>query len=198
MKIKSLLLHTCCAPCFSYVYELLKSSNNIISYFYNPNIAPKSEYLKRLEELNRFSNKWDYELFIGEYDIKKWTASVKPYRFSGERSERCWKCYRIRLEETFNFARINGIQKVGTVLSISPYKDTRFINSIGKELEQKYGIEFLEANFKKEDGYKKSVNLSKRHGLYRQDYCGCIYSRMERDRNSLWYKKYLTQAKGSP
>lgn len=131
-----------------------------------------------------------FELSIGEYDVTKWTSFVKQYRFDGERSERCWRCYEYRLENTFNFAKKNMIGIVGTALSISPHKDAGKINSIGKKLEHKYGIEFLEADFKKKDGYKKSVELSKKYDFYRQDFCGCIYSKMEREKRSLWHKEY--------
>ena len=185
----SILIHTCCAPCFGKVFEELLPSCNVISFFYNPNIAPEFEYNKRLEELRRFSKVKDFEINIGEYDNKRWTTSIRGYRFLGERSERCWECYRIRLEGTFRFAQKKQISMVGTVLSISPHKDADVINSIGKELAQKYGIEFFEANFKKGSGYKKAMEISKKYGFYRQNYCGCIYSKMERGKNSLWYQK---------
>ena len=177
---ENILLHTCCAPCIGYVFELLKSSYRVIPYFYNPNIAPESEYIRRLNEIKRFSEIKGFEFYAGNYDIKEWTSSVKRFRFAGERSERCLECCRFRLEGVFNFAKEKGISRIGSTLSISPHKDAGMINKIGIEMEQKYGIQFLEADFKKKDGFKKSIALSKEHGFYRQDYCGCIYSKIER------------------
>ncbi|MCP4133311.1 MAG: epoxyqueuosine reductase QueH [bacterium] len=184
--MKSLLLHTCCAPCMSYVYELLKAEYRVTAYFYNPNIAPAGEYTKRLSELKRFASLKDFLLLYGEYDIRDWAARVKEYRSCGERSPRCFECYRFRLEKSFKKARDCKADIVATVLSISPHKDAAMLNTIGKELEQEYGIEFLEADFKKKDGFKKSAALSKEYGFYRQDYCGCVYSRLERDKSFTW------------
>ncbi len=172
----NILLHTCCAPCTGYVYELLNASYNVTAYFYNPNISPRAEYDKRLNELKKFSELIDFKLHVGDYDIKRWTSLVKKYRFSGERSERCWLCYRIRLESSFKKAKDLEIGLITTSLSISPHKDPIMINKIGSELAAIYGIEFLEADFKKKDGYKKSVEISKKFGFYRQSYCGCVYS----------------------
>lgn len=183
MSETSLLLHTCCAPCSCYVYELLYNSYNIVPFYYNPNISPQSEYLRRCKELEVFFSIKGLILQKGVYDINNWITDIKQYRFEGERSERCWKCYRIRLEGSFEFARKNNIEMVTSTLSISPHKDAIMINKIGKELEQKYQVEFLVANFKKRDGYRKSVELSKVYGFYRQDYCGCVYSKKEKYRN---------------
>jgi len=186
---KKLLLHTCCAPCFSHVYEVLKDSYNVTSYFYNPNISPRDEYEKRLSELKRYAEEIGFQLIVGSYDIRDWTQRVKPFRFMGERSERCWNCYHFRLEKTFIHAVDEGYDIVATSLSISPHKDAYRINKSGNELEKKYGIPFLTADFKKKDGFKKSVELSKKHGFYRQNYCGCIYSKMERETASVYYTK---------
>ena len=120
---------------------------------------------------------------------------VKAYRFSGEKSERCRICYEIRLRKSFEFAIANNIGIVTTTLSISPHKDAGVINAIGKKLCSEFGIEFFEADFKKNDGFKKSLQLSKAYGFYRQNYCGCIYSKLERDKSSLWYKKYFKKEK---
>jgi epoxyqueuosine reductase len=185
---KKLLLNTCCAPCFSYVYELLKGSYNVTSFYYNPNIAPVSEYKKRLNELLNFAQNKKLKLIEGEYDSKNWTTAVKPFRFKGERSFRCRECYRYRLERSFIYAKDKRYDIVCTTLSVSPYKDSRILNNIGKELEQRYNIEYLESDFKKNDGYKKSIELSNVYGFYRQNYCGCIYSKMERDKGSIWYR----------
>ena len=179
----------------AYVYELLKDDYNVVSCFYNPNITPMNEYNKRLHELQQFTEESGIELITGSYDTHSWTKKVKPYRFLGERSQRCWICYRIRLDKTFCCAHDKGIDLVATTLSISPHKSAERINSIGKELEKKFGIEFLIADFKKNDGFRKSVELSNKYSFYRQNYCGCIYSKMEREKNSLWYKKFSDNVK---
>lgn len=186
---RKILLHTCCAPCISHVYELLKESFEPVAFYFNPNIAPEDEYLKRFHELQVYSEKRGFPLIEGEYRLREWVRAVRDYRFYGERSPRCWICYRIRLEETFKKAEALGIDIVATVLSISPHKDAVMINRIGRELAGKYGIEFFEADFKKNNGFKKSVELSKANDFYRQEYCGCIYSKMERDRTSRWSRK---------
>lgn len=191
MNKPKLLLHTCCAPCLGYVYELLRPSYDITVFFYNPNIAPLSEYHKRLAELEKFCLANGYSFSAGDYNAKRWTGIVKNMRFLGERSERCRQCYQIRFEETFRFAMDNKFDAAASTLSISPHKDADMINSTGRKLSETYNIEFLEADFKKDNGFKKSVDISKAHGFYRQNYCGCIYSKMERNKNSQWYKKYV-------
>jgi predicted adenine nucleotide alpha hydrolase (AANH) superfamily ATPase len=168
----------------SYVHGLLEDSHQIIAFYYNPNIAPQSEYDKRLTELKRFSEMKEFPLFIGSFDAGEWTERVKRYRFCGEKSERCWECYRMRLEEAFKKAGELGVDAVTTSLSVSPHKDAAVINHIGKELEKFSGIEFLDADFKKGNGYKKSVELSRMYGFYRQNYCGCIYSKIERQKRN--------------
>jgi predicted adenine nucleotide alpha hydrolase (AANH) superfamily ATPase len=173
---KTLLLHTCCAPCMSYVFELVRQEYEVLSFFYNPNISPRSEYDRRLGELRRFSESAPFQLLEGAYDARDWTAAVKPYRFLGEKSERCEVCIRYRLRESFIRARETGIGAVATVLSVSPHKDAAAINRAGRELSQEFSIAFIEADYKKKDGFKKTVELSRQYGFYRQDYCGCVYS----------------------
>ena len=197
MKQKRILLHTCCAPCSSYVYELLKDDYKITPYFFNPNIAPREEFTQRLEEMRYFSAMKGMPLIVGEYDLPGWTARVRPHRFEGEKSERCFECYRFRLEGTYEQAAALDMDQVGTVLSISPHKNAEMINAIGTDLGQRYGIPFLEANFKKQEGFKKSSDLSRYYGFYRQDYCGCVYSRMERDRNSEWSQRVMAHREES-
>ncbi len=119
----------------------------------------------------------------GEYDISRWTDLIKQFRFFGERSIRCWKCYEFRLEEAFKVAKRRNIDIVTTTLTISPHKDAEKINSIGRQLSQKYEIEFMEADFKKKDGFKKTSKLSSEYGFYKQDYCGCVYSKLEKKKN---------------
>jgi len=157
--------------------------------FYNPNIAPHDEYLRRLDELKRYCSEKDQNLIVGGYDNEKWSAGIEPYKMLGERSERCRVCFRIRLDETFARARELGIGSVTTTLSVSPHKDAEMINSVGLELSSIYGIDFIRSDFKMNDGYKKSVEISKEYGFYRQGYCGCIYSRTERENKSGQGKK---------
>ncbi|MBN1496202.1 MAG: epoxyqueuosine reductase QueH [Spirochaetes bacterium] len=189
MENRSLLIHTCCAPCVSHVYELFANTHYVSVFYYNPNIWPRPEYDRRLAELVRYAVYRGFALFVGDYDNRGWTGRTKKYRYLGERSERCWECYRYRLEGSFKKAREMGITSVTTSLSISPHKDAAMINRIGKELEEKYGIRFLEGDYKKNDGYRKSVELSRIHGFYRQNYCGCIYSKMEREGDPAWKRR---------
>lgn len=186
MEKKKLLLHTCCAPCTGHVYEVLSAEYCVTAFFFNPNISPRTEYNKRLDELKKYALTRNFPLEEGPYDIRGWTARVRPLRFHGERSVRCRECFRFRLGETFKKAEQLRMEAVATSLSISPHKDAAVINALGRELQDQYGIEFHAADFKKQDGYKKSVEISRLHGFYRQDYCGCIYSKMERDRESAW------------
>ncbi|MBP7737418.1 MAG: epoxyqueuosine reductase QueH [Spirochaetes bacterium] len=179
MKNTSLLVHTCCAPCVSYVHELFAESRDVTVFYYNPNIAPRSEYDRRLSELERFGRIKGFRLVEGDYNDREWTARVEPYSGLGERSRRCWECYRFRLEESFRKAREMKIAAVTTALSVSPHKDAAMINGIGKELEASFGIAFIEGDFKKNDGYRRSVELSRVYEFYRQNYCGCIYSKQE-------------------
>jgi len=187
--LKTLLLHTCCAPCICHVYEILSDEYDISAYYYNPNIAPEKEYTARLDELKRFADAKGFTVICGTFKNMEWTEKISELSLLGEKSERCWMCYRIRMEETFKMAVDLEFDVVATALSISPHKNASVINSIGRELEAKYDVEFLEADFKKKDGFKKSVMLSKKYAFYRQDYCGCIYSKMERDRDSEWSRK---------
>ncbi len=145
-------------------------------------------------ELDRYSALKGYPVLKGEYDVRSWTDRVKKFRLLGERSERCWECYRVRLEKTFIVAKEHDYSVVATTLSVSPHKNADKINALGTELGGKFRIEFLEADFKKNNGYLRSVELSKINGFYRQKYCGCIYSKMERDENSTWHKKFLKKA----
>lgn len=189
MYKKSTLLHSCCAPCLAYVYELLNDGYNIKVFYFNPNIYPTDEYNIRLEELKRFSEMKGFSLLIGVYNNEMWHDRIEPLKYLGEKSERCWECYSIRLEETFRKAMDLKVDNVATTLSISPLKDAVMINEIGKELERKYGIEFITADFKKKDGYKRSVELSNEYGFYRQNYCGCSYSKLEREKDPSWQKE---------
>lgn len=170
-----------------YIYESLKNIYSITAYFYNPNIAPKEEYNNRLLELKKFAKLKNFDVIEAKYDLSNWIKNIKPLRYYGEKSERCYLCYKIRLEETFKYAKSNNYDIVTTALTISPHKNAKKINKIGLELQEKYSVEFLVADFKKNDGFKNSVEYSRKHNFYRQDYCGCVYSKKERDKNSVWY-----------
>jgi len=169
-----------------YVYELLNDRFKVSAYYYNPNIMPVDEYNTRYNELAGFSSSGKFELLTTEPDRREWIRRVSPYRYCGEKSIRCHECYRVRLEHTFRVAEMEKYDIIATSLSISPHKDAEAINHIGSSLSSEYGIPFLEADFKKKDGFKKSVEMSRSYGFYRQDYCGCIYSMLEKDPQSQW------------
>ncbi|RMF89991.1 MAG: recombinase [Methanobacteriota archaeon] len=179
-----LLLHICCAPCSTEVIERLKGDYDVTGFFYNPNIHPRREYGFRLKELERFSKKAGFPFITGDYDLKRWFRLVRGLEKEPEGGRRCEVCFRMRLEETAREAAAAGFDVFTTTLTISPHKDAETINSIGRELEEEYGVRFLVADFKKKDGFKRSVEHSRRHGLRRQDYCGCVYSRLERRRQA--------------
>lgn len=174
--MKKLLLHVCCAPCASYVIKLLQADYDITAYFYNPNIYPDEEYDRRFLEVKRYLVKIKLPFISEAYDQENWFNLVKGHENDPEKGDRCTICYKMRLEKTVQYAKENGFDLFATDLSISPHKDAKRINKIGKELEEKHGIKFLKADFKKQEGFKKSLIISKEEGFYRQDYCGCIYS----------------------
>lgn len=171
-----ILLHVCCAPCGAYVISKLQKDFEITAFYYNPNIYPKSEYQKRLSEFKKYSHKIKLPLIEGKYNNQDWFNLTKGYEKEPERGKRCYLCYRMRLTETARKAQENNFDYFTTDLSISPHKDTTKINQIGQELESQYGIKFLEADFKKANGFKKSIELSRKENFYRQNYCGCLYS----------------------
>jgi epoxyqueuosine reductase len=168
---------------------VLRQEYEVVSYFYNPNISPREEYDRRFNELAAYSNHEGFQLYQGIYDPTTFYREVKEYRFLGERSERCWQCYRLRLVETFRKGKELGIDTVTTVLSISPHKDAGQINRIGRELAEEMNMTFLEADFKKKNGFKRSLEISKERHFYRQTWCGCIYSRLEREKHPVWLRK---------
>ncbi len=183
----SLLLHACCAPCSSYVLEYLNEYFKITVFFYNPNITENTEYTKRSDELLRLINELPHTSEIkfidGGYEPEKFTAIAKGMEKEPEGGRRCFECYRLRLEQSARTAKENGFDYFTTTLSISPHKNAQVLNEIGKELSDFYGIAYLFSDFKKRNGYKRSCELSETYSLYRQDYCGCIYSKKERERN---------------
>lgn len=182
-KTPKLLLHACCAPCSSYVLEYLSKYFEITIYYYNPNIYPETEYQRRMNELKKFIANYKpvnkINLIEEKYNTNKYYKAVKGYEKLGERSERCYKCYEFRMRETCKYAKENNFDYFTTTLSISPYKNSTWINEIGSNLEKEYDIKYLYADFKKKNGYKRSLELSREYGLYRQDYCGCVYSKEE-------------------
>lgn len=176
-----LLLHACCAPCASGTLEYLAARFQVTLSYYNPNIAPFSEYEKRRAELARLLRDMPLAspvaLLECPYDGEAFQALAQGLEDAPEGGARCMRCYRLRLEHTARLAKELGFDYFTTTLSISPLKDAQALNRIGEGLAQQYGVAHLPADFKKKDGYKLSVQRSKEYGLYRQDYCGCIYSR---------------------
>ena len=179
----SLLLHACCAPCSSYVLEYLNRYFDITVLFYNPNITEADEYERRSAELKRLVSELPCINTIaftdGGYSPSEFESISKGLESEREGGARCMKCYRLRLEHTALTARSGGYDFFTTTLSISPHKNAQALNSIGAELAEKYGVSWLYSDFKKKNGYKRSCELSAVYGLYRQDYCGCIYSKRE-------------------
>jgi len=181
MSDKKLLLHTCCAPCGAYSAKFLQEAGyNVTYYFYNPNIFPQEEYQRRLEELKRFAHDVNIPLIIENSNYDEWLEYVAGYENEPERGKRCYLCYKIRLEKTAQKAKALKFDYFTTTLSISPHKSYDMICEISNELAPEYGISYLDVNLKKKDGYKKSVELSKQYGFYRQDYCGCEFSKISR------------------
>ena len=179
----SLLLHACCAPCSSACLERLGNYFRVTVFFYNPNISEKSEYYKRLDEIKRFikkfKTKYEIKLIEGIYNPDDFFNISRGLELEPERGSRCYKCYNLRLEETARIAEKHNFKYFCTTLTLSPYKNSNWINEIGKRLEEKYKSTYLYSDFKKRGGYKRSIELSKEFNLYRQDYCGCIYSKRD-------------------
>ena len=179
----SLLLHACCAPCSSACLERLGNYFRVTVFFYNPNISEKSEYYKRLDEIKRFikkfKTKYEIKLIEGIYNPDDFFNISRGLELEPERGSRCYKCYNLRLEETARIAEKHNFKYFCTTLTLSPYKNSNWINEIGKRLEEKYKSTYLYSDFKKKGGYKRSIELSKEFNLYRQDYCGCIYSKRD-------------------
>ena len=176
---KKLLLHCCCAPCSSYSFLFLKDKFDITAFYYNPNIMPKEEHDKRLAELKRLIKEMNLDInVIEEYD-NSFLEAIKGLEDEPERGSRCTVCYELRLRKCANVAKNLGFDLFSTTLSISPYKDAKRLNEIGYKLEGEIGVEYLYLDLKKNDGYKKSIELSKKYNLYRQNYCGCIFSKKD-------------------
>lgn len=180
-RLPKLLIHSCCAPCSSYVLEYLNPYFKITVLYYNPNISPVEEYEKRRAEQIRLINEGDWknpiEIMDCDYEGDKYTAAVKGLENEPEGGARCRVCFGLRLDEAARLARANDFDYFVTTLSISPLKNARLLNEIGNKLGEKYGIKYLPSDFKKREGYKRSIELSRRYNLYRQNFCGCKYSK---------------------
>jgi len=179
--MKKLLLHICCAPCSVYVIEKLREEFDVTGFFYNPNIHPVEEYDFRVEELTKISNKLGWETIISDYDVKEWFRLVRGHEDDPERGERCTICFDMRFEKVFKYAEENGFDCVASTLSISPYKNTAQINRSGNILSENFRVAFLPENFKKKDGFNIGKKMSIDLGIVHQDYCGCIYSKRDRE-----------------
>lgn len=186
-QVPRLLLHSCCAPCSSYVLEYLSEYFSITVFYYNPNIFPAEEYEKRVKEqealIEKLPAKHRISFLEGPYEQERFFEMAKGLEREPEGGERCFRCYHLRMLEAVQMARAGGFDYFTTTLSISPLKNVHKLNEIGEKLAREYGVDYLNSDFKKRDGYKRSIELSKEYGLYRQDYCGCVYSLRERRRD---------------
>ena len=185
-KVPTLMLHSCCAPCSSYVLEYLSRYFRITVLYYNPNISPEEEYRKRVGEIERLIGEMTFRYPVsfveGRYDPQEFYQMAKGMEDLPEGGERCFCCFALRLEEAAKEALAYHCDYFCTTLTISPLKNEQKINEIGLEIAEKYGLRFLVSDFKKKNGYKRSIELSKEHDLYRQNFCGCIFSKLEQER----------------
>ena len=172
-----ILVHVCCAPDALYVFGLLKPDYEVTGFFANSNIQPREEYDLRLDEARKVALDSGVGLIEDDYGPDSWTALTLKFKDEPEKGRRCDVCYALRLARTAARASREGFDAFTTVMSLSPWKKAAVLNRMGRQFAARYGLAFLEADFKKKDGFKKSVDLSRAHGLYRQDYCGCVYSR---------------------
>ena len=182
-KTPTLMLHSCCAPCSSYVLEYLAEYFKITVVYYNPNISPEEEFCKREAEQKRFISELPVKnpitLLTQPYDPNEFYEAVRGLEQEPEGGKRCFVCYRLRLERAAKLALEQGFDYFTTTLTLSPLKNSQIINRIAEEVSQQYGVKCLPSDFKKRDGYKRSIELSKEYGLYRQNYCGCEFSKRE-------------------
>jgi hypothetical protein len=180
-KVPTLLLHSCCAPCSSHCIEYLSDFFKVTVFYYNPNISEQEEYKKRVSEQIRFIKEFPAKNTVsfieGDYEPEKYYRNVSGLEKCEEGGERCFVCYELRLRKTAELAKAQGFDYFTTTLTISPLKNSVKLNEIGLELSKEYGVSYLLSDFKKKEGYKRSIELSKEYGLYRQNYCGCEFSR---------------------
>ena len=183
-RVPSLLLHSCCGPCSSYCIEYLSQYFNITVFYYNPNIYLDEEYYHRVKEQQRFIDvfptKYPVHFIEGDYDKDRFYAIAKGLEHEPEKGARCHKCYDLRLRRTAQVAKEKGFDFFSTTLTISPMKDSQVLNEIGIRISEELGVSWLPSDFKKREGYKRSTQLSAEYDMYRQDYCGCVYSYNER------------------
>lgn len=186
-RVPTLLIHSCCAPCSSYVLEYLSQYFKITVVYYNPNIFPLEEYMYRISEQKRLIESMNFKHNVDfiptEYTPDDFYSAVKGLETEPEGGKRCTKCFEVRLTHAAKLAKEKCFDYFTTTLSISPLKNSQLLNELGAKLGNIYGVEYLQSDFKKHNGYKRSVELSKEYGLYRQDYCGCVYSRLEREKH---------------
>ena len=176
--MKKIILHACCAPCASYpIKKLIEDDYEPVVFFYNPNIFPVLEYEIRRVELEKYCKKIGVKYFEGEYEIKKFYEAIKGFENEPEKGKRCSICFNLRLDKTAEFALSQGIKYFTTTLSVSPHKNSNQIFEQGKLIAQKYGIKFLEYNFKKQNGFKISRQIARQNNMYAQSYCGCEFSK---------------------
>jgi len=179
-KKRRLLLHMCCAPCAVYVVKRLQEEYDVTGFFYNPNIQPKAEYDFRVEELRKIADRLGWKVIIGDYEMLEWFQAVKGLEREPERGKRCSVCFRMRLGKAFELAKREGFDIVASTLSISPYKSTPQINAEGEALSLEYGIDFLPENFKRQNGFNIGKKMAMDLGIRHQNYCGCVYSKVEK------------------
>ena len=193
-KRPKLLLHSCCAPCSSFVIEYLSTYFEMEVYFFNPNIHPEKEYLRRLDEQIRMVEEMGltYQVIGPEHQSELFYQAVKGCERLGEGSERCVRCFDLRLEKAAEYASTNGFDYFTTSLTISPMKNAAKLNELGEAAGLKYGVKFLNSDFKKNNGYKRSIELSKQYDLYRQHYCGCAFSIKEQQEREARKREQLS------
>lgn len=178
----NLLLHSCCGPCSTSVIERLKEYFVLVVYYYNPNIFPKEEYLRREEEQKLYLESLGIKYILGDYEKDRYESAIKGLELEPEGGSRCGVCFKLRLESTAKMADELNIEYFTTTLTVSTHKSSNVINEIGREVANDHRVEYLVSDFKKNDGYRKSTMMSQELGMYRQDYCGCLYSKKEREK----------------
>ncbi len=185
-QVPSLLLHSCCGPCSSYCIEYLSNYFHVTVFYYNPNIYPDEEYYHRVKEQQRFINefptKYPVDFIEGDYDTNRFYDMAKGLENEPEKGARCHKCYDLRLRRTAEVAKEKTFDFFTTTLTISPMKDSQVLNQIGLQIASQLGVKWLPSDFKKNEGYKRSTELSRQYDMYRQDYCGCVYSYRDRQK----------------
>lgn len=188
-KVPRLFLHSCCAPCSSYVLEYLSNYFRITVFYYNPNIYPEEEYCLRVKEqqqlIDKLPTRHPVSFINGNYAKERFYELARGLEDVPEGGERCLRCYRLRLEEAAVFAAEHAADYFTTTLSVSPMKNAEKLNEIGAALGEQYGVPYLPSDFKKKNGYKRSTEISKEYGMYRQDYCGCVFSKREREQQKV-------------